>query len=176
MELATPFVVVAAAHPSLDGAVHRFCDALRDEHPLVGRPSAATAPMAALARRLEAPAPGITLAAMGDGGVIGLARIDRSAPAGPDLLIAVAAPWRRRGVATFLGRALVARAHATGVPRIVVHTGGRGTHHLRVLAHQLGFQVVDLGGGRLDLVSASRHPRPDATRRPTLADRATSSG
>ena len=31
MELATPFVVVAAAHPSLDDAVRRFCDTLRAE-------------------------------------------------------------------------------------------------------------------------------------------------
>jgi GNAT superfamily N-acetyltransferase len=153
MELATPFVVVAAAHPSLDDAVHRFCDALRDEHRLIGRRGAATAPMTALARRLEAPGPDITLAAMCDGEIIGLARIDHSAPDGPDLLIAVAAPWRRRGVAMFLGRALVARAHAAGVPRIVVRTGGRGTD-LRGLAHELGFEVFDLGRGQLDLVSA----------------------
>ena len=152
MELAPPFVVVAAAHPSLDDAVQRFCDTLRAEHRFVGRRGAASAPMTTLARRLEAPGPDITLAAMCDGEIVGLARIDQSAPGGPDLLVAVAAPWRRRGVAMFLGRALVARAHAAGIPRIMVHTGGRGTD-LHGLAHELGFQVFDLGRGQLDLVS-----------------------
>ena len=41
MELATPFVVVAAAHPSLDDAMQRFGDALRAETRYFGRRAAA---------------------------------------------------------------------------------------------------------------------------------------
>lgn len=152
MELATPFIVVAAAHPSLDGAVRRCCDTLRTEIAFVGRRGAISSTfMTALVGRLEASTPDITLAAVADGEVIGLARIDEAAPAGPDLIIAVAAPWRGQGVAMALGRAIVARAHAVGIPRIVVRTSRRGAE-LHGLADALGFQAFDLGHGRLDLV------------------------
>jgi GNAT superfamily N-acetyltransferase len=150
MELAPPFVVVAATHPSLDDAVRHFCDALRAETRTGSGDRGASSPSAALIRRLEAPGPAMALAALLDGEIIGLARID-SVPLGPDLLVAVAPRWRSRGVATALGQAIVSRAHAAGVPRIVLRTGGRGSE-LRQLAQTLGFQVFDLGRGRLDLV------------------------
>ena len=152
MEHATPFAVVAAAHPSLDGAVRHFCDTLRVEIGFVGRRGATSSTfLIALVGRLEASTPDITLAAMVDGEVIGLARIDEAAPAGPELIVAVAATWRGQGVAMTLGRAIVARAHAVGIPRVVLRTSRRGAD-LHGLADALGFQAVDLGHGRLDLV------------------------
>jgi len=154
MELATPFIVVAAAHPSLAGAVRHFCDTLRAEAALVGPPSLTpSTALIALVHRLEASTPDITLAAMSDGDVIGLARIEEAAPAGPELIVAVAARRRRQGVAMALGRAIVARAHAAGVPRIVVRTSRHGDD-LHGLADVLGCRAFDLGHGRLDLVRA----------------------
>ena len=66
-------------------------------------------------------------------------------------MVAVAAPWRRMGVALALGREVVARAHVIGIPRVVMRTSYRGAE-LRELGASLGFQVVDLGQGRIDLV------------------------
>ena len=100
MHTELPFVVVAPAHPSLDGAIVRFGDDLRAETRWFGRRGAAgPKPSSALVRRLVGTAPGPRLAAVLDGEIIGLARIDLDAPAGPELLIAVAAPWRRRALA-----------------------------------------------------------------------------
>ena len=72
-----------------------------------------------------------------------------------------------------LGRAIVARAHAAGVPRIVLAHEPGGAD-LRELGQRSGFQVFDLGRGRLDLVrtAATGDPlrlSPDAKRRPTPA-------
>ena len=152
MEHATSFVVVAAAHPSLDDAVGRFCATLRAEARSFGRrDQTSPRPTVALVRRLEVAAPGISLAALLDGEIIGLARVDESAAEGPDLIIAVAAAWRHRGVATALGRAIVSRAHAAGVPRIVVRAthGGTPQHQFD---DESGFLVFEPGRGRLDLV------------------------
>jgi len=151
-----PFIVAAPAHPSLDGGIVRFCDALRDETRWFGRRGAhAPKPQPSLIRRLESTAPGLRLAAVRDGVVVGVARIDIDAPCGPELLVAVAAAWRRRGVALALGEAIVARAGAAGIERIVLHTSYRGDE-LRAVGAALGFQVVDLGRGRLDLIRTLR--------------------
>jgi GNAT superfamily N-acetyltransferase len=152
MDLGTPHVFVAPAHPSLDGAVGRFCDELRVETRYFGRRAAAAPkPAASLIRRLESPVPGIALAALVDGQLIGLARIDEHAVGGPELLVAVAGPWRKQGVALALVTEIVARAHRAGMSRIVLRTCYRASE-LRQLGDALGFQVVDLGQGRLDLV------------------------
>jgi GNAT superfamily N-acetyltransferase len=147
-----PFVVAAPAHPSLDGAIVRFCDDLRAETRWFGRRgTAASKPSLTLVRRLAAPSPGLRLAAVHEGAIVGVARIDVEAPAGPELLVAVAAPWRGRGVALALGQAIVARAHDAGIERVVLHTSYRSAE-LRDLGAALGFRVVDLGSGRLDLI------------------------
>ncbi|HEU4839800.1 MAG TPA: GNAT family N-acetyltransferase [Ilumatobacteraceae bacterium] len=147
-----PFVVAAPAHPSLDGAIVRFCDDLGAEtRRFGGRGADAPAPSLALVRRLGAAAPGMRLAAVHDGAIVGLARIDVEAPAGPELLVAVAAPWRRRGVARALGHAIVARAHDAGIERVVLHTSYRSAE-LGDLGAALGCRVVDLGCGRVDLI------------------------
>jgi GNAT superfamily N-acetyltransferase len=148
----TPFVLVAPGHPSLDGALARFCDELQAEPRWFGRKAdRAARPSTALVRRLAADGPGICLAAVRDGELIGLARVDLAGPCGAELLVAVAAPWRRMGVALALGREVVGRAHASGIQRIVMRTGYRGAE-LRELGASLGFHVVDLGEGRVDLV------------------------
>jgi GNAT superfamily N-acetyltransferase len=145
-----PFVLVAPGHPSLDGAIERFCERLRAETRWFGRRGAdCPKPAPSLIRRLASHEPGIRLAAVVDGEIIGLARIDVGAAA-PELLVAVDATWRRRGVALALGRAVVARAHDAGFERIVLRTSERGDR-LRELAAALGFEVVDLGQG-LDLI------------------------
>ncbi len=149
MDIDPPFVVAAPGHPSLDGAIHQFCDDLRSEPRWFGRRAAK--PSTRLVDRLEATTPGICLAAVRDGQLIGLARIDATAPGGAELLVAVAAPWRGRGVALALGREVVGRAHGAGIPRIVMRTSYR-SDELREIGASLGFQVVDLGQGRLDLV------------------------
>jgi GNAT superfamily N-acetyltransferase len=152
MGIDPPFVLTAPGHPSLDGAFARFCDGLCAEPRWFGRKADhAARPSAVLVRRLAADGPGIRLAAVREGELIGLARIDLGGPGHAELLVAVAAPWRRMGVALALGREVVARAHASGIPRIVMRTSYRGAE-LRELGSSLGFQVVDLGQGRIDLV------------------------
>lgn len=152
MEDHAPFLVVAASHPSVDDAVRDFCSSLRAETRYFGRRGAAAPkPTPSLVRRLESSEPAIALAAFVDGEIIGLARIDETASDGPELLIAVARPWRGQGVALALGLAIVARAHGAGVPRVVLRTSVCGTD-VRELGNGLGFHVVDLGRGRLDLV------------------------
>ena len=147
-----PFVVAAPAHPSLEGAIARFGDALRTETRWFGRRGAdAPKPVPSLIRRLVADAPGLRLAAVHDGEIVGLARIDVDAACGPELLVAVVEPWRRRGVALTLVQAIVARAHTVGIERIVLHTSHRGAE-LHELGAALGFRVVDLGRGRVDLI------------------------
>ena len=151
MDIDPPFFVAATGHPSMDGAVDACCDVLRAECRWSGRRAAlAATPSSRLVDRL-ATAPGIRLAAVRDGAVIGLACVDVDAPGGAELLVAVVAAWRGRGVALELGREIVARAHAAGIPRIVMRTSYRSAEQ-RELGASLGFQVVDLGRGRLDLV------------------------
>ena len=147
-----PFVVAAPCHPSLDGAIDRFCDGLRVETRWFGRRAATcTKPAPSLIRRLASREPGIRLAAVVHGEIIGLARIDLGSASAPELLVAVAGPWRRQGVALALGRAVVERAQEAGIDRIVLRTSERGVA-LRELAVELGFEVVDLGHGSVQLI------------------------
>ena len=151
-----PYIVAAPAHPSLDGAIVRFCDTLRDETRWFGRRGArAPKPHPSLIRRLESTAPGLRLAAVADGDIVGVARIDSTAPCGPELLIAVAQEWRGQGVALALGEAIVKRAAAASIERIVLHTSHR-SDELGAVGAALGFQVIDLGRGRLDLIRTLR--------------------
>lgn len=153
MERAAPFALVAPEHPSLDGAIDRFAAGLRNESRYFGRRGAAAPkPTPSLVRRLTAPGPDqLRLAAVADGEVIGMARLDEEAPDGAELLIAVSLPWRRQGVALALGRDIVARAHQLGHGRVFMRTCYRASE-LRDLGHELGFDVVDTGRGRLELV------------------------
>jgi N-acetylglutamate synthase-like GNAT family acetyltransferase len=91
------------------------------------------------------------LAAVTDGEIVGLGAIDVTAACGPELVVAVAEPWRGQGVAGVIAQVLVQRADAAGVERIVMHTNGPSAG-VRSLGAALGFQLVDLGAGRLDLL------------------------
>jgi GNAT superfamily N-acetyltransferase len=146
-----PYLVAAPAHPSLDGAIARFCDVLGDETRWYGERAGSATPLPSLIRRLGSGQPGLRLAAVHDGDIVGLARIDATAAHGPELLVAVVQRWRRHGIASALGRAIVGRAHAAGIERLVLRTRSR-VDELRAVGAELGFRVVDLGGGRLDLL------------------------
>ena len=56
-----------------------------------------------------------------------------------------------QGVALSLGRALVARALDRGLRHVVLRTSHRPSD-LREVGRELGFEVFDLGRGRIDLV------------------------
>jgi GNAT superfamily N-acetyltransferase len=146
------FLVSALGHPSLSGAIERFAGELRAERRSFGqRGLAARKPAPALIRRLLEPTPGPHLAAVVDGAVIGVARIDASAPTGPELLIAVVESWRGQGVASALGAQVVARAASQGYHRILLHTAVRAPQ-VRALGAALGFDFVEIDRGRVDLV------------------------
>jgi GNAT superfamily N-acetyltransferase len=146
------FVISALGHPSLAGALERFTEELRSEPRYFGqRGNAARKPTPSLIRRLREPAPGVSLAAVVDGRVIGVARIDAAAPTGAELLIAVIESWRGRGVATALGTQVVARAATQGCHRILLHTTVRAPQ-VRALGATLGFDLVEIDRGRVDLV------------------------
>jgi GNAT superfamily N-acetyltransferase len=102
-----PFVIAAPGHPSLDGAVGRFSAAQPSD----------------IVRRLDAQGAAIRVAAVRDGEVIGVARIDLAGPHRAEVFVAVAAPWRRLGVAAALGRAITTRAQSLGVPTITLDRG-----------------------------------------------------
>lgn len=141
-------LVVAADHPSLDGAVERFLAALRAERRFLG-PSASMnpAPRRSLVDALAQLDDGFRLAAVRDGHVLGLARVDRDG----DLHLAVAAEHRGCGVGTHLARHVVDRARVRGYGRLCLRTSHRSRPTL-ALAAQMGFMVIDRGRGRLDLV------------------------
>ena len=137
---ATPHLVVAPAHPSLDGA----------DAPLLRRPAGGDPLLRPAGRRsdqadaLARPAPRsawlalLQLAALLDGRIVGLARIDDGPSGGDELLIAVAAPWRCAASPwRSAGRSLARACHA-GIPRIVVRTSYRSSD-LRELGAALGF-------------------------------------
>jgi GNAT superfamily N-acetyltransferase len=148
----TPLLIAAPDHPALDAALARFADELRGESRYFGqRGRESRKPSPSLVRRLVTPVPGVRLAAVVDGRIVGLARVDAAAADGPDLLIALVADWRGRGLARMLTTEVLERASASGYPRLVLHSSRRSPA-LRALAHALGFEVVDLGRGRLDLI------------------------
>lgn len=154
---ATPpeLVVVTADHPSLDPAVEVFASALRAESRYFGRRGdEAARPVPSLVRRLTSPGHDhcdLRVAGLIDGEIVAMAAIDEQAPEGPELLIAVAAPWRRRGLALAVGQELVRRATQRGLERIVLRTSRRSSDvHEAGLA--LGLELVELGPGRQALV------------------------
>ena len=139
--------VVDALHPSLDDQLDRFFDELHDEPRYFG-PSASENPkpfrslVEALRRR-----DGITLAAMDAGRVVGVARVDASG----ELLIAVTADRRGKGIGTTLGHAAVQRAACVGQRRVVLRTNRRHQAARRVGEHLGGIQV-DRTRGRTEFV------------------------
>ena len=145
-------VIVSADHPSLDEAVATFGAALRAETRYFGRRGERAArPVPSLVRRLTDPLHDLRLAGLIDGEIVAMAAIDDDAAEGPDLLIAVAEPWRRQGVALAVGREIVARATEDGRQRVVLRTSYRSSD-IRDAGDALGLETFDLGRGRLALV------------------------
>lgn len=145
-------LVVAADHPSLDGAIASFGAELRAEPRYFGRRGQRAArPSPWLVERLTTPGCRHRLAGMIDGNVAAVAALDDDAPDGPELLIAVAAPWRQQGLAFALGREIVARATERGLQRIVLRTSYKSSD-VRQAGYDLGLEPVDLGRGCLALV------------------------
>ncbi len=147
-----PIVLAAPDHPALDTALATFAAELRSETRYFGqRGRSSRKPSPNLVRRLVTPTPGVRLAAVVDGRIVGLARVDAAAVDGPELLIAIVEAWRGRGLARTLTASVLERSHALGHRRLVLHSSHRSPA-LRAIGQDLGFEVVDLGRGRLDLV------------------------
>jgi GNAT superfamily N-acetyltransferase len=138
---------VSAEHPSLDGALDRFFDALRDERRYFG-PTGSTnpKPFRSLVDSLRE-REGVRLAAVEHGDVIGVARIDSHG----ELFLAVVAERRGSGVGTALARAVLARAADLGYRRIVMRSTRR-SRAARRIGEQLGCTLIELQRGRTDLI------------------------
>jgi GNAT superfamily N-acetyltransferase len=65
--------------------------------------------------------------------------------------VVVGADHRGRGVGTALAAAVVARSRALGYTRLVMRSSRRSRAALAMGA-SMGFTVVDLGRGRVDLI------------------------
>jgi GNAT superfamily N-acetyltransferase len=141
-------VVVAADHPSLTAEIERFVMDVRAESRFLG-PTAAAAPKPGrtLLARLSEPGPGVRVAGTLDGRVLGLARVDHRG----ELWVAVTAEHRGRGVGTAIAAELISRCRTLGYTRLVMRSSRRSRAAL-ALGASMGFTVVDLGRGRVDLI------------------------
>lgn len=156
------FRVMVADHPSLDAHVDRFVAEVRSEQRRFG-PTASRNPkpfrslIDSVAER--PPHDGSRVAAVENGRVIGLARIDGCG----ELSIVVSPDRRGVGVGTALARAAAERALALGLDRITVRTTRRNRATRRI-GEALGCRVVHRDRGRTDLVVDLRlNHRADAS-------------
>lgn len=140
-------LIIAADHPSLGGDIDDFLDRVQREQRYFG-PSARTNPkpsrtlVDALRRR-----GGFRMAAMLDGRIVGLARIDGAG----ELFIAVGPGHRGVGIGTALGRAAAERARELHYGRIMMRSTRRSRAARRV-GEALGCIIVDRERGRTDLI------------------------
>lgn len=139
--------IVAADHPALDRRVGEFLAALATERRYFG-PTASSnpKPFPSLLRLLGTPG-GFRMAAVADGRVVALVRVDEVGNAH----LAVLAGCRGQGIGTMLGRAALERAIALGYRRIVLRTWRR-SRATRRIGEALGCVVVDGPRGRTDLI------------------------
>lgn len=139
--------VVSADHPSLDDDVAAFAAALRAEPRYFGpRSSANPKPTRSLIDRVCSRGDGVAVAALDEGAVVGLARVDDAG----EVLIAVRPDQRGTGVGTALAATLVERARAAGYTRLVLRSSRR-SRAATALGRTMGFTVVDVGRGRVEL-------------------------
>ena len=143
----TDTIVVAADHPSLDDQVATFVESVRDEPRYFG-PTARRnpKPFPSLLAELQQRG-GFRLAAMSDGRITGLARVDDDGC----VHIAVVAEHRGRGTGTLLLSEAIARAARLRYGRLVLRSTQR-SRAVRRLGERLGCTAVDLGRGRIDLL------------------------
>ena len=140
--------ITAADHPSLDGGIERFADEIKAEPRYFGRPDGTgPKPFPSLVARVCSRESGFRIAALHEGRVVGLARVDDEGEA----FVVVVAAARGRGVGLALARAMVDRARADGCTRLVLRSSRRSRAAV-ALAESMGFVLVDLGRGRIDLI------------------------
>ncbi len=140
--------LVAADHPSLDGALADFADRLRAERRWFG-PGAVSnpKPSPSLVDRLCRRSEGFASAAMLDGTVVGVCRVDRHG----DVAIAVDPSHRGVGIGGALLHLTVHRAPRYELDRLVLRTSRRSRAAHR-LAAGLGFERWDGERGTVELV------------------------
>ena len=140
--------ITPADHPSLDGGVERFADEIRTEPRYFGRlDGTGPKPFPSLIARVCSRESGFRIAALHEGRVVGLARVDDAG----EVFVVVVADARGRGVGLALARALIDRARAHGCRRLVLRSSRRSRAAV-ALAESMGFVVVDLGRGRIELI------------------------
>lgn len=147
MEHPNSIQIVAADHPSLDGEIDAFLGALQREQRYFGptarrNPKPASSLIDALRSR-----GGFKMAAVADGRIVGLARVD----GGGDLKIAIGAEHRGAGVGTRLGQAMAERARDLHYRRLVLRSTKRSRAARRV-GEELGAVVVEHGRGRMEFI------------------------
>jgi len=145
---ATDVRIIAADHPSLDSGVARFADEVRAEPRYFGRTGdPGPKPFPSLIARVCSRESGFRFAALHEGRVVGLARVDDHG----EVFIVVVAAARGRGVGLALARAMVERARDRGYTRVVLRSSRRSRAAV-ALAESMGFIVVDVGLGRIELI------------------------
>jgi GNAT superfamily N-acetyltransferase len=139
-------LVVALDHPSLDGRVAAFTDALRAERRrFEPGASADPEPFPSLLVKIEDPR-SLRIGVLADGRLIGAAAI----AADGEVAIAVAPDRRGRGVGRLLLGAALERAARDGFARLHLLTSRR-SKPVVALGDALGWTAVDTGGGRVEL-------------------------
>ena len=134
--------ITAADHPSLDAGVARFADEVKAEPRYFGRPGGTRAEAVSLSHRAGVlRESGFRIAALHEGRVVGLARVDDDG----EVFMVVVAAARGRGVGLALARAMVERARDRGCRRLVLRSSRRSRAAV-ALAESMGFIVVDAGG------------------------------
>jgi GNAT superfamily N-acetyltransferase len=143
-----PMDIVAADHPSLAEDVDRFLAAARAEPRRCGPSAAANPkPSRSLLASVAATGPGFRVAAVGEGRVLAIARVDHRG----EVWMVVGGDQRGRGVGSALAVAIVERSRALGYTRLVMRSSRRSRAALAMGA-SMGFTLVDRGRGRVDLI------------------------
>jgi GNAT superfamily N-acetyltransferase len=114
-------LVIAVDHPSLDGTLGVFLDALRTERGCKGRgPTRGRVPFPELIERLGAPQM-MRLGVLHERGLIAVAAVDNDGA----VALAVVEEFRRRGIANELVTVLTERARTLGYPPLHRFTAPR---------------------------------------------------
>lgn len=139
--------IVVADHPSLVGDIGAFLGRLRREQRYFG-PSARLnpKPSSSLIEALRDRG-GFKMAAIECGQIVGLARID----CGGDLMIAIDAEHRGRGIGPVLCGAMATRARDLQYRRLVLRTTKRSRAAQRI-GEELGAVVIERGRGRIEFI------------------------
>jgi RimJ/RimL family protein N-acetyltransferase len=91
-----------------------------------------------------------------DGSIVGIARYasEPHAAGTADVAFFVLDAWQGQGIATRLGRELVARADAAGIERLTASTFA-GNRAARGVLRRLGFRTTGIGAGVVELERAA---------------------